>query len=142
MIAVLRRKKVGYLETNNKKIIKAIVDMYTDRNIYVILTFTLLIALFLPNASFGQSAIIGYGYGKMWIEELLEYPLSGFPTNEQLDRLAHVIAVGLGVIQKRLKYKTKQTTNNKLATVFKLINFNIKKRGECAEIIHIFNSSV
>jgi hypothetical protein len=98
------------------------------------------VALFLPYILFAQCAVVGYAFGQDYVG--IEYTTTTFPSSLQLDRLAHVIAVGLGVIQKRLKYKTKQTTNNKLATVFKLINFNIKKRGECAEIIHIFNSSV
>ena len=54
------------------------------------------IALFLPVAILAQNTIVGYGYGKKWIEELEEYPLTGFPTNAQLERLTHVIASDIG----------------------------------------------
>lgn len=71
--------------------IKIMIKMYTLKLIIVVS-----LALFLPVAILAQNNIVGYGYGKKWIQELEEYPLTGFPTNAQLERLTHVIASDIG----------------------------------------------
>jgi hypothetical protein len=50
--------------------------------------------LFLPLSLFSQGAIVGYADGNKRVNA---NNVTSFPTNAQLDRLTHVIAVGLGV---------------------------------------------
>ena len=52
------------------------------------------LVLFLPVLLFSQGAIIGYADGNTHVDA---DNLSSFPSNAQLDKLNHVIAVGLGV---------------------------------------------
>ena len=62
------------------------------------LIFVLSIVLFLPNILFSQVDIVGYAYGKRYIDNLgfPEYTTTTFPSNVQLDRLSHVIASDIG----------------------------------------------
>ena len=60
----------------------------------IILAIFVFAFLFLPSSLFSQGAIVGYADGNKHVNS---NNLSSFPSNAQLDRLNHVIAVGLGV---------------------------------------------
>lgn len=60
----------------------------------IILAIFVFTFLFLPSSLFSQGAIIGYADGNTHVDA---DNLTSFPSNVQLDRLNHVIAVGLGV---------------------------------------------
>ena len=65
------------------------------RKYATMLAFAVSIILFLPEAAVGKGAVIGYACGDQ-IEQTLDTTiLAGYPTNEQLNRLTHVMAVDL-----------------------------------------------
>ncbi len=59
-------------------------------------TFVFCLTLTLPFSLFSQGAIVGYADGNKHVNAN-NNNVASFPTNAQLDRLTHVIAVGLGV---------------------------------------------
>ncbi len=68
--------------------------MFFNRKIALILALNVFAVLFLPSSLFAQGAIVGYADGNTHVNAS---NLSSFPSNAQLDRLNHVVAVGLGV---------------------------------------------
>ncbi len=91
----------------------------------IVLAICVFAFLFLPSSLFSQAAVVGYADGNKHVN--LKY-LSSFPSNAQLDRLNHVVAVGLGVNPEKIEIKDqRRRLSDKHATVSYLINFNIKK---------------
>ncbi len=61
---------------------------------FLILALSVFLVLFLPVSLFSQGAVVGYADGNTHVNT---GNLSSFPSNAQLNKLNHVIAVGLGV---------------------------------------------
>ena len=57
-------------------------------------TLVFCLTLTLPFSLFSQGAIVGYADGNKHVNA---NNVTSFPTHAQLDRLTHVIAVGLGI---------------------------------------------
>lgn len=57
-------------------------------------TLVIYLTIYLPFSLFSQGSIVGYADGKKHVNA---NNVTRFPTHAQLDRLTHVIAVGLGV---------------------------------------------
>jgi GH18 family chitinase len=68
--------------------------MYIYKKNAIMLALSIFSALILPSSLFSQGAIVGYADGNKHVNA---NNVTSFPTNAQLDRLTHVIAVGLGV---------------------------------------------
>ena len=101
-------------------------QIYSNIKNTILLAICVFAFLFIPSSLFSQGAIVGYADGNKHVNV---NNVAGFPSNVQLDRLNHVIAVGLGVNSEKIEIKQNRRLIIKLATVFKLINFNIKKGG-------------
>ena len=69
-------------------------QIYINLQNTIILAIFVFTFLFLPSSLFSQGAIVGYADGNTHVDA---GNLSSIPSNAQLDRLNHVIAVGLGV---------------------------------------------
>ena len=65
------------------------------RKYAVLLALPIAITLFLPETLFAKGAVIGYVYGKRIDETTPSAAPGSFPTNDQLDRLTHVIAMDI-----------------------------------------------
>lgn len=77
------------------KILKHIKRWYSIKKFILISAFfSLNITLFMPLSLFSQGAVVGYADGNKRVNA---NNVTSFPTNAQLDKLTHVIAVGLGV---------------------------------------------
>ena len=69
-------------------------QIYFNKNNTIMQALSILAVLILPLSLFSQGAIVGYADGNKHVNA---NNVTSFPTNAQLDRLTHVIAVGLGI---------------------------------------------
>ena len=72
-------------------------------------TLVFCLTLTLPFSLFSQGAIVGYADGNKHVNT---DNLTSFPSDAQLDRLTHVIAVGLGVNDQSGTLKTTDLPGN------------------------------
>jgi len=63
------------------------------RKYVIILALAVSAALFLPKTLLAQGAVVAYA-NYHWVDST-QYVQTGFPTDEQLDRLTHVMLVDL-----------------------------------------------
>ena len=63
------------------------------RKYAVLLALPIAITLFLPETLFAKGAVIGYVYGKRIDETTPSAAPGSFPSNAQLEKLTHVMAV-------------------------------------------------
>ena len=78
--------KVFLTRKNNIKMIRSILIKYS-----AVLAFAVPAIVFLPEVAFAQGSVIGYVCG----DNAVQQNWSGYPSNAQLDRLTHVMAVDL-----------------------------------------------
>ena len=71
-------------------------QIYFNKNNTIMQALSILAVLILPLSLFSQRAIVGYADGNKHVNAN-NNNVTRFPTHAQLDRLTHVIAVGLGV---------------------------------------------
>jgi len=64
------------------------------KNRYAIRKYAAILVLSVCNivSAFAQGAVIGYAFGKEWIQIKGQYTNTTFPTAPQLSKLTHIIA--------------------------------------------------
>ena len=93
------RTKYAFSKTKynpSTKMIRTIKNRCTNRKCAAILALTISVVLLLPEALFAQGVVVAYTSYR-WTEDT-DYAQTDFPTNEQLNRLTHVIHT-LGVMR-------------------------------------------
>ena len=98
-IAVLHVKKDGTLGHTNKKMIRNMKNRCFLRNCVAI--FALCVSAYC--SCFAQGAVVTYATGRRYQPQ--NNVVNAFPSNDQLDKLTHVIAMGIGNIFEFLKNK-------------------------------------
>jgi len=83
-----------FIILTDKKKHLSMTHIYFNIKNTILLAICVFAFLFLPSSLFSQGAVVGYADGNTHVNS---NNLSSFPSNAQLDRLNHVIAVGLGV---------------------------------------------